>query len=69
MGTRRQAILFAVESVACSEAEDVVLAGNRFGEFLNPELGGFKAGQTYRLRIININPENPPIDVSLKSER
>ena len=32
-----------------------------------PELGSFKAGQTYRLRIINIMPENPPIDVALKA--
>ena len=34
-----------------------------------PELGGFKVGQTYRLRIINILPENPPIDVTLKASR
>jgi len=32
-----------------------------------PELGSFKVGQTYRLRIINIMPENPPIDISLKA--
>jgi FtsP/CotA-like multicopper oxidase with cupredoxin domain len=32
-----------------------------------PELGSFKAGQTYRLRIINIMPENPPIDMALKA--
>jgi FtsP/CotA-like multicopper oxidase with cupredoxin domain len=32
----------------------------------SPELGGFKAGQTYRLRIINILPENPPVTISLK---
>ena len=32
----------------------------------SPELSSFKAGQTYRLRIINILPENPPIDVALK---
>jgi hypothetical protein len=32
----------------------------------SPELGGFKAGQTYRLRIINIMPENPPVNISLK---
>ena len=32
-----------------------------------PELGSFKAGHTYRLRIINILPENPPIDVALKA--
>ena len=30
-----------------------------------PEIASFKAGQKYRLRIINIVPENPPIDVSL----
>jgi len=33
----------------------------------SPELGGFKVGQTYRLRIINIMPENPPIDITLKA--
>ncbi len=33
----------------------------------NPELGSFKAGQTYRLRIIDILPENPPIDIGLKA--
>src|SRR5215469_4471625 len=32
----------------------------------SPEIASFKAGQTYRLRIINIVPENPPIDISLK---
>jgi hypothetical protein len=31
----------------------------------SPEIGGLKAGQKYRLRIINIVPENPPINVSL----
>jgi hypothetical protein len=31
-----------------------------------PEIGALRAGQSYRLRIINIVPENPPIDVSLK---
>jgi manganese oxidase len=30
-----------------------------------PEIGSLKAGQKYRLRIINIVPENPPINVSL----
>ena len=30
-----------------------------------PELGSFRAGQTYRVRIINILPENPPVDLSL----
>jgi hypothetical protein len=34
--------------------------GNR-----SPEIGSLKAGQKYRLRIINIVPENPPISVSL----
>jgi FtsP/CotA-like multicopper oxidase with cupredoxin domain len=32
----------------------------------SPEISRFKVGHTYRLRIINISPENPPIDVSLK---
>jgi manganese oxidase len=31
----------------------------------SPEIGSLKAGQKYRLRIINIVPENPPINVSL----
>jgi manganese oxidase len=31
-----------------------------------PRIGALRAGQKYRLRIINISPENPPIDVSLK---
>lgn len=30
-----------------------------------PEIATLRAGQKYRLRIINIVPENPPIDVSL----
>ncbi len=32
----------------------------------SPEIGTLRAGQTYRLRFINIVPENPPIDISLK---
>ena len=32
----------------------------------SPEIGTFRAGQKYRLRIINIVPENPPISISLK---
>jgi FtsP/CotA-like multicopper oxidase with cupredoxin domain len=32
-----------------------------------PELGSFKVGQTYRLRIINIMPENPPVDITLSA--
>jgi len=32
----------------------------------SPEIGTFRAGQKYRLRIINIVPENPPINISLK---
>jgi FtsP/CotA-like multicopper oxidase with cupredoxin domain len=32
----------------------------------SPEIGGLRAGQKYRLRIINIIPENPPIDITLK---
>ena len=32
-----------------------------------PVLGSFKAGETYRLRIINIMPENPPIDITLRA--
>ncbi len=32
----------------------------------SPEIGPLKAGQKYRLRIINIMPENPPVDVTLK---
>ncbi len=32
----------------------------------SPKIGTFRAGQKYRLRIINIVPENPPVDVSVK---
>ena len=32
---------------------------------LSPDIGSLKAGQKYRLRIINIVPENPPISVGL----
>ena len=32
----------------------------------SPMMANMRAGQTYRLRIINIVPENPPIDISLK---
>lgn len=32
----------------------------------SPEIGSLRAGENYRLRIINIMPENPPIDISLK---
>jgi manganese oxidase len=32
----------------------------------SPEIGVLSTGQKYRLRIINIVPENPPIDISLK---
>jgi hypothetical protein len=32
----------------------------------SPEIGTLRAGQNYRLRFINIVPENPPIDISLK---
>src|SRR5262249_53115595 len=31
----------------------------------SPNIGSLKAGQKYRLRIINIVPENPPINVVL----
>lgn len=31
----------------------------------SPEIGSLRVGQKYRLRIINIVPENPPINVSL----
>jgi manganese oxidase len=31
----------------------------------SPEIGSLRAGHKYRLRIINIVPENPPINVSL----
>jgi manganese oxidase len=30
-----------------------------------PDLGSLRVGQTYRVRIINILPENPPVEVSL----
>ncbi len=33
----------------------------------SPEIGTLSTGQKYRLRIINIVPENPPIDISLKA--
>ena len=33
----------------------------------SPEIGNLKAGQKYRVRIININPENPPINVTLEA--
>ena len=32
----------------------------------SPEIGTFIAGQKYRLRIINIVPENPPVDIGLQ---
>jgi len=32
----------------------------------SPEIGTLSTGQKYRLRIINIVPENPPIDIRLK---
>jgi FtsP/CotA-like multicopper oxidase with cupredoxin domain len=32
----------------------------------SPKIASFKAGQKYRLRIINIVPENLPVDVALK---
>ena len=32
----------------------------------SPEIGPFRAGKKYRMRIINIVPENPPIDITLK---
>jgi FtsP/CotA-like multicopper oxidase with cupredoxin domain len=32
----------------------------------SPEIGTFIVGQKYRLRIINIVPENPPVDIGLK---
>jgi len=32
----------------------------------SPKIASFKAGQKYRLRIINIVPENLPVDVTLK---
>jgi FtsP/CotA-like multicopper oxidase with cupredoxin domain len=30
-----------------------------------PDLGSFRVGRTYRVRIINILPENPPVDLAL----
>jgi FtsP/CotA-like multicopper oxidase with cupredoxin domain len=33
----------------------------------SPEIGAFKVGERYRMRIINIVPENPPIEISLKN--
>jgi FtsP/CotA-like multicopper oxidase with cupredoxin domain len=30
-----------------------------------PDLGSFRVGQTYRVRIINILPDNPPVDLIL----
>jgi FtsP/CotA-like multicopper oxidase with cupredoxin domain len=35
----------------------------------SPTIGRFRVGTTYRIRIINIVPENPPINVSLKAAR
>lgn len=32
----------------------------------SPEMRAFRAGEKYRVRIINIVPENPPIDINLK---
>jgi len=32
----------------------------------SPKIASFKAGQKYRLRIINIVPENLPVDVGLR---
>jgi len=32
----------------------------------SPEIAALRIGQKYRLRIINIVPENPPVDLSLK---
>jgi FtsP/CotA-like multicopper oxidase with cupredoxin domain len=32
----------------------------------SPEIGKFRPGKKYRMRIINIVPENPPIDINLK---
>ena len=32
-----------------------------------PNLGSFRVGQTYRLRIINILPDNPPMEVRLEA--
>jgi FtsP/CotA-like multicopper oxidase with cupredoxin domain len=32
-----------------------------------PDLGSFRVGQTYRVRIINILPDNPPVDLILRA--
>jgi len=32
-----------------------------------PELASFRVGETYRLRIINILPDNPPVEVTLEA--
>jgi FtsP/CotA-like multicopper oxidase with cupredoxin domain len=32
----------------------------------SPQIESFRVGKTYRIRIINIVPENPPIDINLK---
>src|SRR5262249_5104147 len=32
-----------------------------------PDVGSFRVGQTYRIRIINILPDNPPMEISLES--
>jgi FtsP/CotA-like multicopper oxidase with cupredoxin domain len=32
-----------------------------------PDLGSFRVGQTYRLRIINILPDNPPMSISIEA--
>lgn len=34
----------------------------------SPSLGAFRKGQTYRLRIINILPDNPPVELSLAAD-
>jgi len=33
-----------------------------------PDLGSFRVGQAYRVRIINILPENPPVDLILLAD-
>jgi FtsP/CotA-like multicopper oxidase with cupredoxin domain len=33
----------------------------------SPKLGKFRMGQTYRLRIINILPDNPPMEIRLET--
>ena len=33
----------------------------------SPNLGNFRVGQTYRLRIINILPDNPPLEIRLEA--